>query len=145
MNTRPVIQCYIQTYRPEFSPALLRALQVSVIWIFLSICLKTTQTLLYRITDCRVSCFSLHVVYQFEGDDTAVYCSSPDSSHVEMEGGPRQLGHSAADCVWRLAGLQSACIGFHVSWRFPTVTWWLDAKNYLNRCWQCTAVVSWIQ
>jgi len=57
----------------------------------------------------------LHVVYQFEGDDSAVYCSSPNSSHVEMEGGPRQLSHSAADFVWRLAGLQSTCIGFLLS------------------------------
>ena len=145
MDTSPVIQCYIQTYRPECSPTLLWTLQVTVICRFFNICLKTTQTLLNRITDCRVSCFSLHVVYQFEGDDSAVYCSSPDSSHVEMEGGPRQLGHSAADCIWRLVGLQSACIGFHVSWRCWSATRWLDTKNYLNRCWHLTAVVSWIR
>ena len=85
---------------------------MSVICRVLSIFLETTQTCLNTITDCRVSCFSFHVVYQFEGDDSAVHCSSPDSSHVEMEGGPRQCGHSAADCIWRLAGLRSACIGF---------------------------------
>lgn len=81
----------------------------------LSIGLKKTQTLLNRITDCRVSCFSVHVVYHFKGDDSAVHCSSPDSPHVEMEGGPRQLGHSAVDFSWRLAGLQSACTGFLLS------------------------------
>ena len=82
--------------------------------------LQSSQRLSQKVTDSSKQNYLLQselslcvcVVCQFAGDDTPVHCSSPDPSHVEMEGGSRQLSHSPADSIWRPARFQSSCVGF---------------------------------